>query len=137
MAAALSGSATLTKDCSTSYMFPNQIWTNDHMHMYFNSLEESVKRDDEWNAIDDVLRNGIAPFLRSRGLRQRFQSQLPIAKQKLFNKHGRIHIDWKWEFLEAALGHVEPILDDLFAWSLGWLAQLTFDMYVLANSITN
>jgi hypothetical protein len=98
-----------------SFMFPNQVWTNDHMHMYFNSLEETIKRDEEWNHIDDLLRNGIAAFLSNRGLRQRLQSQMHVSKRHKFNKWGVTHIDWKWEFLETFLNKLEPLLDDLFA----------------------
>ena len=122
--AALTGSVTLPSNCAEAYMFPRQLWTNDHCHMYFNSLEEAIKKDTEWNYVDDVLRNGIAPFMSNRGLRQRFQAQLPCEKRKLFSRFSRVHIDWKWEFLESALGQVEPLLDELFASSLGWLAQL-------------
>jgi hypothetical protein len=67
-----------------------------------------------WNTIDDLLRNGLAPFLSNKGLRQRFQSQLPAGKKAKFNNFNKVHIDWKWEFLEKFLDKLEPLMDDLF-----------------------
>ncbi len=97
-----------------SYMFPHSEWVNDHMHMYFNSLEEAVTKDHEWSRLEELLRTGIEAFLGNRGLRQRFQSLLPAGPiQKKINNYSRIHIDWKWEFLEEEMGKLEPLLSDL------------------------
>jgi len=129
----MSGATVLPTDGSDSFMFPRMVWTNDHMHMYFNSLEESVKRDDEWNSIDDYLKHGIAPFLSNRGLRQRFQAMLPEWKRAKFKNFSRVHIDWKWEFLENAIDQLKPLLDDLFAESLGCTAlQLLCYLFLIS-----
>jgi hypothetical protein len=51
MQAVLNGNLAIQTGGADAFMFPRQIWTNDHMHMYFNSLEETVKRDAQWNGL--------------------------------------------------------------------------------------
>jgi hypothetical protein len=51
MQAVLNGNLAIQAGGADAFMFPRQIWTNDHMHMYFNSLEETVKRDAQWNGL--------------------------------------------------------------------------------------
>ena len=111
-----SGDIELEQGGADSFMFPHSQWTNDHMHMYFNSLEETVTRDSEWTDFEDMLKTGVEPFLGNRGLRQRFMVLLPIALRAMFANYSRTHIDWKWEFLELELAKLEPLLEVLLKW---------------------
>jgi hypothetical protein len=109
----VTGQLTLPSGCSNEYLFPNMVWTNDHMHMYFNSLQETVVKDADWGRLEHQLRYGVVAFLNNNGLRQRFQSLLPKHERQKFQNFSRTHVDWKWEYLENALGQMEPIIDDL------------------------
>ena len=109
----VAGELTLPSGCSNEYLFPNMAWTNDHMHMYFNSLEEAVVKDEDWGRFEHQLRHGVVSFINNKGLRQRFQSLLPKHERNKFHCFSKTHVDWKWEYLEDALGQLEPILDDM------------------------
>ena len=97
-------------------MFPDEVWVNDLMHMYFNALEEAIEGDPEWNEFQDNLRIGIQGFLGNKGLRQRWMSTIPAAEARKVARYAKRHIDWKWEYLEKELGQLEPILETLFKW---------------------
>ena len=87
----VTGQLTLPSGCSNEYLFPNMVWTNDHMHMYFNSLQEAVVKDADWGMVEHQLRYGVVAFLNNKGLRQRFQSLIPKHERQKFQQFGRTH----------------------------------------------
>ena len=97
-----------------SFLLPVALWVPGHIHMVWNAVQEALESMPLWTSFYKRLQ-GIVDFVRSKGLRQRFQAlclgQSHQARwQALFNHFSAKPIDWRWEKLMTTLDALAPLL---------------------------
>ena len=85
------------------YFWPWVLFIPGHLHVLFNALEESAKSLDIADNCFDNLGDVIG-FLNDRELVRKFRYDcLPPEEQAHFSVGATEHLDWRWEFLCAAI----------------------------------
>ena len=100
-----------------SFLFPKAVGVHGHLHILYNGLQEAIMSLPGASLYFEQLRV-MEAFLSDRQLRKRFQAQCLQGKSclPLFDSYGRVHIDWRWEFLSAALDKLVPLFPHMQAY---------------------
>ncbi len=97
-------------DSPDAYLFPNLLQVPGPMHLLYDALENTVRACPQYKHFLDTLRI-ILGFVNNKQLRQRFTAlclEDGGPEKRRFQTGATTHIDWKWEFLSAALDENLP-----------------------------
>ena len=99
------------------FMYPYLLHMTAHLHLLWNSLESACKKMSQIDKCMESLR-AVSAVLSDKQLRQKSQAECLIgtAAYPRFTSYPRVHIDWRWEFLSAALDGLLPLWGDLVAY---------------------
>lgn len=94
----------------SAYLFPLALYCPEHLHVFYNALQNSITRLSEWRAMERMLR-ALHAFLKPKGMRDRFVETCmrgaPRRARLQFKHYGGAQVDWKWEYLTKLL---DPVL---------------------------
>ena len=92
--------------------FPNCLWMPEHLHIFNNALENSIKSISVWCFFVTHLR-AVDRFLSDATLRRLFIATclvgFPTVAAK-FATYSGSHVEWRWEYLSLALDKMIPLL---------------------------
>jgi len=97
-----------------SFFLPNAVLVSGPLHVAWNAFESAVKAAPEWEPYKEFLSN-VLSFLGHHGLRDRFlrvcmPDATPEQRQHFYSWKHHI-VDWKWEYMEEALGRLSLCVD--------------------------
>ena len=97
-----------------SFFLPNAVLVSGPLHLVWDAFESAVKAAPEWEAYKEFLSN-VLSFLGHHGLRDRFLRVCMLdatAEQRQHFYRWKHHIiDWRWEYMEEALGRLSLCID--------------------------
>lgn len=98
---------------SKAWLFPKCLGMVDHLHIFFNALEESTQLQAEWDELGKCFAD-LALFLRSRELRSRMVALCVPPSHEHWRSIDWWNIssrfEWKWQYLRQFLRSLIPLL---------------------------
>lgn len=93
------------------YMFPRAMKATGPLHICWNAAESAVKARADWPELEALISAALG-FLHKRGHRERFvQYCLTRPEHKAMFRHwSRKGVDWKWEYMSAALEDLSSVI---------------------------